>query len=74
MHHRTDPNADAICKVGADWVPIAYGAFKDYRMGGIILSSRAIDCVRRMLKGEVVAQETSGMCKGQWRKFEGVLG
>lgn len=66
-------STDAICKVVADWVPIAYGAFEGYRMEGIILSSKAIDCVRRMLKGELVTQETSGMSKGEWREFEGVL-
>ena len=66
--------ADAICKVVADWVPAAYGAFDDYRMGGATLSSKAIDCVRRMLKGEIVTQETSGMSKGEWREFEGVIG
>ena len=66
--------AEAICRVVADWVPIAYGAFQDYRMGGVTLSSKALDCVRRMLKGETVTQETSGMSKGEWREFEGVLG
>ncbi len=66
--------ADAICKVVADWVPAAYGAFDDYRMGGATLSSKAIDCVRRMLKGEEVTQETSGMSKGEWREFEGIIG
>ncbi|WP_341365476.1 FAD-dependent thymidylate synthase [Yoonia sp. BS5-3] len=66
--------ADEICKVVADWVPAAYGAFEDYRMGGATLSSKAIDCVRRMLKGEEVTQETSGMSKGEWREFEEVIG
>lgn len=66
--------ADAICQVVADWVPIAYGAFQDYRMGGVTLSAKAVDCVRRMLKGEAVTQETSGMSKGEWREFEGVIG
>ena len=66
--------AEAICNVVADWVPIAYRAFEDYRMGGVTLSSKAIDCVRRMLKGEEVTQETSGMSKGEWREFQGVLG
>ena len=65
--------ADAIAKVVADWVPFAYGAFEDYRMGGATLSGKAIDCVRRMLAGETVTQETSGMSKGEWREFEGVL-
>ena len=65
--------AEEICRLVADWVPAAYGAFEDYRMGGATLSSKAIDCVRRMLKGERVTQETSGMSKGEWREFEGVL-
>jgi thymidylate synthase (FAD) len=66
--------ADEICKIVADWVPAAYGAFEDYRMGGATLSGKAIDCVRRMLAGEQVSQETSGMSKGEWREFMGVLG
>jgi thymidylate synthase (FAD) len=65
--------AEAICRVVADWVPAAYGAFEDYRLGGANLSATALDCVRRMLKGEAVTQETSGMSKGEWREFEGVL-
>ena len=66
--------ADEICKVVADWVPAAYGAFEDYRMGGATLSGRALDVVKRMLKGEEVSQESSGMSKGEWREFQALLG
>lgn len=66
--------ADAICKVVADWVPFAYKAFEDYRMGGATISATALECVRRMLKGEAVTQETSGMSKGEWREFMETLG
>lgn len=66
--------AEEICKLVADWVPAAYGAFEDYRMGGATLSGKAIECVRMMLKGEEVTQETSGMSKGEWREFMGVIG
>ena len=62
--------ADAICSIVADWVPFAYAAFEDYRLGGATLSGTALDCVRRMLKGEAVTQETSGMSKGEWREFD----
>jgi thymidylate synthase (FAD) len=65
--------ADAICSVVADWVPFAYAAFEDYRLGGSTLSETALECVRRMLKGEAVTQETSGMSKGEWREFEQLL-
>jgi thymidylate synthase (FAD) len=79
---RADPHAqyeirvyaEAIAACVKDWVPLAYGAFEDYRMGGVTLSSKAIAVVKRMLTGEVVTQETSGMSKGEWREFEGVWG
>ena len=66
--------AEAIAECVRDWVPLAYAAFEDYRMGGVTLSSKAIDVLKRRLKGEVVSQETSGMSKGEWREFEGVWG
>jgi len=64
--------AEAIASAVRDWVPLAFAAFEDYQMGGVQLSGKAVDCVRRMLKGEKVTQETSGMSKGEWREFEGV--
>jgi thymidylate synthase (FAD) len=66
--------ADAIAAMVADWVPLAFAAFQDYRMGGVNLSAKAVDCLKRIGKGEVVTQETSGMSKGEWREFEGVWG
>ena len=79
---RADPHAqyeirvfaEAIAACVRDWVPLAYSAFDDYRMGGVNLSAKAVDVVRRRLAGEVVTQETSGMSKGEWREFEGVWG
>ncbi len=65
--------AEEMCRIVADWVPLAFGAFEDYRLGGVQLSGKAIDCVRRMLKGEEVTRESSGMSAGEWREFEGVL-
>ena len=65
--------AEAICRIVADWVPAAYAAFEDYRLGGATLSAKGLECVRRMLKGEQVTQETSGMSKGEWREFEEIL-
>ncbi|NCO85816.1 MAG: FAD-dependent thymidylate synthase [Rhodobacterales bacterium] len=66
--------AEAICKVVAAWVPAAYGAFEDYRLGGATLSAKALAVLRRRLAGEAVTQETSGMSKGEWRELEEVLG
>ena len=59
--------ADLMCNLVKDWVPFAYGAFEDYRLGGANLSATGVACLRRMVKGEEVTQETSGMSKGEWR-------
>ena len=65
--------AEEICKVVADWVPFAYKAFEDYRLGAVTMSAQMVDCLRRMLAGEEVTQETSGMSAREWREFEGVV-
>ncbi|MDE0590172.1 FAD-dependent thymidylate synthase [Halocynthiibacter sp. C4] len=65
--------ADAIANVVKDWVPAAYGAFEDYRMGGANLSAQALDIVRRKLAGETVTQENSGMSAREWRELVDIL-
>ncbi|MEM7243459.1 MAG: FAD-dependent thymidylate synthase [Pseudomonadota bacterium] len=66
--------AEKMCEIVKDWVPAAYGAFEDYRLGGANISDKGLDCLRRMLAGEEVTQESSGMSKGEWREFEGFWG
>ncbi|WP_371056056.1 FAD-dependent thymidylate synthase [Rhodosalinus sp. K401] len=66
--------AETIGDLVAEWVPLSWKAFQDYRVGGATLSATALDCIRRMLKGEEVTQETSGMSKGEWREFREVTG
>ena len=66
--------AEAICEMVRDWVPAAYAAFEDYRLGGAVLSAKGVEVLKRRLAGEEVTQESSGMSKGEWREFEGVWG
>ena len=66
--------AEAICAIVADWVPIAWRAFEDYRLGGATLSKGALDCLRRMLAGETVTPETSGLSRREWDEFRALLG
>lgn len=66
--------AEAIAACVKDWVPIAFSAFEDYRMGGVTLSAKAIAVLKRRLAGEMVSQEASGMSKGEWREFVEVWG
>jgi len=66
--------ADIMCEITADWVPLAYAAFEDYRMGGANLSAKGVEAVRRMLAGEDMTAEKAGMSAGEWRELMGVLG
>jgi thymidylate synthase (FAD) len=66
--------AEAIATIVRDWVPHAWTAFEDFRVGGVQLSAKGVEVLKRRLNGEVVTQETSGMSKGEWREFEGVWG
>jgi len=66
--------AELMCRLVADWVPAAYAAFEDYRMGGVSLSGKGVEVLKRRLAGEAVTQETSGMSKGEWREFVEVFG
>jgi thymidylate synthase (FAD) len=79
---RADPHAqyeirvyaDAIAGMVKDWVPLAHAAFEDYRMGGMHLSRGALEVVKRMLRGEEVSQEESGLSKREWEEVMGVIG
>ena len=66
--------AEAMAQMVRDWVPLAFAAFEDYRMGGVNLSGKAVEVLKRRLKGEMVGQESSGMSKGEWREFVEVWG
>ena len=64
----------AIAELVRAWVPVAYEAFEDYRLGGAHLSRQMLETVRKMLDGTPVTQETSGLSKREWDEFMGMLG
>jgi thymidylate synthase (FAD) len=66
--------AEVMCGIVKDWVPLAYGAFRDYRMGGDNLSAKGVEVLKRRLRGETVTQGDSGMSAGEWREFEAIWG
>ncbi len=43
--------AEAIGALAKAWVPLAYEAFEDYRLGGAFFSRRELDVLRALLKG-----------------------
>jgi thymidylate synthase (FAD) len=65
--------ADVILDMVRRWVPAAYQAFMDYRMGGVGLSAAGLDVVKKLIAGEVVEQPDSGLSKREWRELMDVL-
>lgn len=65
--------AEIMLDILKAWLPITYQAFMDYRMGGASISAKGLAAIRRMIAGEHVSQENSGMSKGEWREFEEIL-
>ncbi|MEM8840948.1 MAG: FAD-dependent thymidylate synthase [Pseudomonadota bacterium] len=65
--------ADAIAQMVKDWVPAAYGAFADYRLGAVQFSAKGMAALRRMLAGEAMDAEKAGMSAGEWREFEAAI-
>ena len=62
--------AEAMLDVVKRWVPIAHDAYVEYREGAVSLSKTMVSIVRRMLAGEQVTQETSGLSAREWREFQ----
>ncbi len=66
--------ADAMLEMVKRWVPAVYAAFCEYRMGGAHLSRTGLDIVKRLLSGEPVTQESSGLSKREWGELMQSLG
>ncbi len=79
---RADPHAQLEIQAYAEkmlemvglWVPLAHEAFLEYDHEGVNLSRTMVGLVRKMLAGEVVTQETSGLTKREWIEFEQAMG
>ena len=78
---RADPHAQYEIRVYADamletvrrLVPLAYDAFMENRMGGAVLTAGQIAVLQRMLAGEEVTRESSGLSARVWDELQAVL-
>jgi thymidylate synthase (FAD) len=66
--------ADAMIGTLERWVPLVAEAFRQYRIGGALLSANALAVVKKLLAGESVDQPASGMSKREWSELMQVLG
>lgn len=66
--------ADVLIDVLQKWLPVTYDAFMDYRMGAAEISAKGLSIIKKMLDGEPITQESSGMSAGEWRELMSLLG
>ncbi len=78
---RADPHAQyeirvyaqAMLEVVRRWVPLCHAAFAAYVQGGAELSAAGLAVVKRLIAGEAVAQEDSGLGPREWRELMALL-
>lgn len=66
--------ANIVIDILRRWVPMAAEAFDEYRLNGAALSATGLKVVQRMIAGEQVTQENSGLAKREWQELVGKLG
>jgi thymidylate synthase (FAD) len=74
---RADSHAQYEIRVYADimidtlkkWVPITYEAFMDYRVGGTEISAKGKEVIKKLLRGEKISLESSGLSKREWNEL-----
>tara|TARA_B100000886_G_scaffold337813_1_gene299338 strand:+ start:51 stop:998 length:948 start_codon:yes stop_codon:yes gene_type:complete len=61
--------ADVMLDTLKRWVPITYDAFIDYRVGGTEVSSKGKEVLRKLINGENVSIDESGLSKREWNEL-----
>jgi thymidylate synthase (FAD) len=81
LHLRADSHAQYEIRVYAEamlemvkkWVPHCYEAFVKNKQSGKNLSGPALEVVKKMLKGESINQENSGLSLREWNELHKLL-
>jgi thymidylate synthase (FAD) len=79
---RADPHAqyeirayaEAMLETLTRWVPMTYAAFLEYRLNAATISATGLAVIRRLLSGETVEPEASGLSRREWRELMALLG
>ena len=74
---RADKHAQYEIRVYADimlntlkkWVPITYDAFMDYRVGGTEVSAKGKIIIQKLINGEEINIDQSGLSKREWNEL-----
>ena len=61
--------ADIMLETVKKWVPITHAAFMDYRVGGTEVSDKGKAVIQKLIKGEKVSVNESGLSKREWNEL-----
>ena len=61
--------ADVMLDNLKKWVPITFEAFMDYRVGGTEVSAKGKLIIQKLIKGEKVSIDDSGLSKREWNEL-----
>jgi len=66
--------AEAMLDTLKKWTPITYEAFMDYRVGGTEVSSKGKIILQKLIKGEKISIDESGLSKREWNELMNSFG
>ena len=61
--------ADVMLDTLKKWVPTTYEAFMDYRVGGTEVSAKGKSIIQKLIKGDDISMEDSGLSKREWNEL-----
>ena len=61
--------ADSMLDTVKKWVPITYEAFMDYRVGGTEVSSKGKEVIKKLIHGQTINIDESGLSKREWNEL-----
>ncbi|WP_333023637.1 FAD-dependent thymidylate synthase [Wolbachia endosymbiont of Pentidionis agamae] len=58
--------AEAMLEMVQKWVPLTYSAFIEYCLESACISKKGLEIIRKLINGQVVQYEESGIGKREW--------
>jgi len=65
--------AEVMLDIIKKWVPLAYNAFVEYCLESACISRTGLEIIRKLIKGENVTREESGIGKREWDELMFIL-
>lgn len=65
--------AEAMLDIVKAWVPYTFEAFEEHVIRGARISGTGLEIISKMIKGEKIDQESSGMSAREWGELMAVL-